>query len=66
MAAAMPSHVTGLEKRGLTGVNDFNCKLTAAHPRPLILVHSTLLTADSWWSFTPTLRARGYCVFALT
>ncbi|KAG0035023.1 hypothetical protein BGZ81_001533 [Podila clonocystis] len=65
-AAALPNHVTGLHKRGLTGVNDFNCKLTAAHPRPLILVHATLLTAESWWSFTPKLRERGYCVFALT
>ncbi|KAG0343580.1 hypothetical protein BG004_005201 [Podila humilis] len=64
--AIIPAHVSGLTKRGLDGVNDYNCKLTPAHPRPLILVHATLLTAESWWSFTPKLRARGYCVFALT
>ncbi|KAF8930149.1 hypothetical protein BGZ58_008442, partial [Dissophora ornata] len=47
------SPVTGLVKRDIAGMNDYSCKLTAAHPRPLILVHSTLLTVDSWWTFAP-------------
>ncbi|KAF8930142.1 hypothetical protein BGZ58_008435 [Dissophora ornata] len=47
-------------------MNNYNCKLTAAHPRPVILVHSTLLTVDSWWTFAPVLINRGYCVFGLT
>lgn len=64
-AAALPDKPT-VEKRGIAGVNDFNCKLTAAHPRPLVLVHGTILTADSWSTFAPVLMKEGYCVFALT
>ncbi|CAO3567335.1 unnamed protein product [Mortierella alpina] len=55
-----------LEKREITGLNNYNCKLTTAHPRPLILVHATLLTLDSWKDFAPVLIMQGYCVFALT
>ncbi|KAF8924784.1 putative secreted lipase [Dissophora ornata] len=68
--AALPvstdSPVTGLQKRAISGINNYNCKLTAAHPRPLILVHSTLLTVDSWWTFAPVFIKNGYCVFGLT
>ncbi|KAG0339727.1 hypothetical protein BG000_001465 [Podila horticola] len=54
------------EKRDIAGLNDYNCKPSAAHPRPLILVHATLLTADSWKDFVPTFQNQGWCVFALT
>ncbi|KAG0201825.1 Plasma membrane permease, mediates uptake of glycerophosphoinositol and glycerophosphocholine [Mortierella sp. GBA30] len=57
---------THLEKRDISGLNNYDCKLTPAHPRPLILVHATLLTLDSWKSFAPVLIKQGYCVFALT
>ncbi|KAF9583837.1 hypothetical protein BGW38_008367 [Lunasporangiospora selenospora] len=62
VAATMPQ----IEKRAISGINNYNCKLTAEHPRPVILVHATLLTADSWWYVAPALVKRGYCVFALT
>ncbi|KAG0078397.1 hypothetical protein BGZ93_008636 [Podila epicladia] len=55
-----------LEKREIKGLNNYACKLTKAHPRPVILVHATLLTLDSWKDFVPTLVAAGYCPFALT
>ncbi|KAG0042503.1 hypothetical protein BGZ83_000387 [Gryganskiella cystojenkinii] len=55
-----------IEKRTIAGLNNYNCKLTPAHPRPVILVHATLLTADSWSTFAPVLINKGYCVFALT
>ncbi|KAG0327700.1 hypothetical protein BGZ99_007130 [Dissophora globulifera] len=63
--ATMPQPAP-LEKRQLSGVNNFDCKLTPQHPRPLLLVHATLLTQDSWWTFTPVLIREGYCVFAVT
>ncbi|KAF9897090.1 hypothetical protein BX616_006203, partial [Lobosporangium transversale] len=64
-AATLPSRKM-LRKRGISGLNNYNCKLTPAHPRPLLLVHATLLTEDSWWTFAPVLIREGYCVFALT
>ncbi|KAK3809587.1 MAG: Alpha/Beta hydrolase protein [Benniella sp.] len=67
MAAASMAQTMKLQKRGfMSGVNDFNCKLTPDHPRPLLLVHATLLTKESWWTFAPVLVEEGYCVFALT
>ncbi|KAF8984484.1 hypothetical protein BGZ46_007948 [Entomortierella lignicola] len=63
-AATLPRHA--LQKRTIAGLNDYSCKLTPAHPRPLLLVHATLLTQDSWWEFAPILINNGYCVFALT
>ncbi|KAF9964305.1 hypothetical protein BGZ70_006658 [Mortierella alpina] len=62
-AAALPAV---LEKRGISGINNFDCKLTPAHPRPLLLVHATLLNLDSWSTLAPYLIDEGYCVFALT
>ncbi|KAF9304071.1 hypothetical protein BGZ74_002436 [Mortierella antarctica] len=41
------------EKRDIKGLNNYACKLTKAHPRPIILVHATLLTLDSWKDFVP-------------
>ncbi|KAF8952399.1 hypothetical protein BGZ46_003498 [Entomortierella lignicola] len=58
--------VANIEKRAITGLNDYSCKLTAAHPRPLVLVHATLLTVDSWSNFAPEFIKEGYCVFGLT
>jgi pimeloyl-ACP methyl ester carboxylesterase len=50
---------------GPPGANDFSCRSTA-HPEPVILVHGTFgdMTV-SWNTFSPALKAQGYCVFAL-
>ncbi len=51
----------------LPGSNDFSCKPTAEHPRPVVLAHGTFLSRQANWStYVPLLKNEGYCVFALT
>lgn len=47
------------------GANDWSCKPTAQHPRPLILIHGFAANmADSLNGLAPHYANRGYCVFA--
>ncbi|MEV7382158.1 esterase/lipase family protein [Streptomyces lydicus] len=49
-----------------SGWNNYSCKPSAAHPRPVVLVHGTLgNSVDNWLGLAPYLVARGYCVFSL-
>ncbi|KAF9896198.1 hypothetical protein BX616_007943, partial [Lobosporangium transversale] len=54
------------KETAIRGLNDYNCKLTPAHPRPVILLHGTLDTINIWTVFALKLIARGYCVFGIT
>ncbi|KUL41058.1 esterase/lipase family protein [Streptomyces regalis] len=49
-----------------SGWNDYSCKPSAAHPRPVVLVHGTFANSvDNWLGLAPYLENRGYCVFSL-
>ncbi|MBG0856459.1 alpha/beta fold hydrolase [Streptomyces spinoverrucosus] len=49
-----------------SGWNDYSCKPSAAHPRPVVLVHGTFgNSVDNWLGLAPYLTKRGYCVFSL-
>ncbi|MFT4088290.1 MAG: alpha/beta fold hydrolase [Gordonia sp. (in: high G+C Gram-positive bacteria)] len=51
----------------LPGTNDFTCKPSAAHPRPVILLHgSGGGRQTNWATLAPVLKNEGYCVFAPT
>ncbi|KAF9933037.1 hypothetical protein FBU30_006713 [Linnemannia zychae] len=67
-APTAPVALQAIEKRAtkIEGLNNYDCKPSPEHPRPVVLVHATLLTLDSWSDVAPPLIKRGYCVFALT
>ncbi|GFH37112.1 esterase/lipase family protein [Streptomyces pacificus] len=49
-----------------SGWNNWSCKPSTAHPRPVVLVHGTLgNSVDNWLGLAPYLVKRGYCVFSL-
>ncbi|AXE77086.1 alpha/beta fold hydrolase [Streptomyces atratus] len=61
-AAAAPTVATATSR----GWNDYSCKPSAAHPRPVVLVHGTFGNSiDNWLVLAPYLVNRGYCVYSL-
>ncbi|SIS14942.1 esterase/lipase family protein [Williamsia sterculiae] len=49
----------------LPGANNLGCRPSAAHPRPVILIHGTWSGAVATWEkMSAALQAEGYCVYA--
>lgn len=50
-----------------SGVNDWSCQPSAAHPRPVVLLHGLGAQGEWNWNFhAPRIAAAGYCVFYTT
>ncbi|MFJ9816769.1 esterase/lipase family protein [Streptomyces sp. NPDC101151] len=48
-----------------SGADDWSCRPTPEHPRPVVLLHGTWSNAHADWSLlAPWLKQAGYCVFA--
>ncbi|KNB49643.1 esterase/lipase family protein [Streptomyces caatingaensis] len=63
-ATAAPAPAAG--RTVSSGWNDYSCRPSPAHPRPVVLVHGTLgNSVDNWLFLAPYLVNRGYCVFSL-
>ncbi|WP_326808925.1 lipase family protein [Streptomyces sp. NBC_01775] len=70
VVAALPVTATATaaptDTRAAGGWNDYSCKPSTAHPRPVVLVHGTFgNSVDNWVGLAPYLVERGYCVFSL-
>lgn len=54
-----------LKPGSVTGANDWECRPSAAHPNPVVLVHATAMNMANWTTLSPILANAGHCVFAL-
>ncbi|MEU2063403.1 alpha/beta fold hydrolase [Streptomyces sp. NPDC013455] len=64
--AVVPAATASASDAPHSGWNDYSCQPSAAHPRPVVLVHGTLgNSVDNWLGLAPYLTSRGYCVYSL-
>jgi len=64
--AVVPAATARADSAPSSGWNNYSCKPSAAHPRPVVLVHGTFgNSVDNWLALAPYLVDRGYCVYSL-
>ncbi len=65
-ASLAPATAAHAQSAPSSGWNNYSCRPSAAHPRPVVLVHGTSGNGtDNWLALAPYLVDRGYCVFSL-
>jgi triacylglycerol esterase/lipase EstA (alpha/beta hydrolase family) len=66
-AALLTATATAAAAAPSSGFDDWSCKPSAAHPRPIVLLHGLGGNGPGNYSYLgPYLKARGYCAFTLT
>lgn len=66
VATVVPATAAHAQSAPSSGWNNYSCKPSAAHPRPVVLVHGTFgNSVDNWLALAPYLVHRDYCVFSL-
>jgi triacylglycerol esterase/lipase EstA (alpha/beta hydrolase family) len=64
-AVMVPTAAASAGSAPSSGWNDFSCRPSAQHPRPVVLVHGTFANGtDNWLVLAPYLVDRGYCVYS--
>ncbi|WP_330303497.1 MULTISPECIES: alpha/beta fold hydrolase [unclassified Streptomyces] len=64
--AVVPAAAARADSAPSSGWNNYSCKPSATHPRPVVLVHGTFgNSVDNWLALAPYLVDRGYCVYSL-
>ncbi|MEW2163091.1 alpha/beta fold hydrolase [Streptomyces sp. NPDC007084] len=64
--AVVPAATAQAASAPSSGWNNYSCKPSAAHPRPVVLVHGTFgNSVDNWLALAPYLTSRGYCIYSL-
>ncbi|MFB7876100.1 MULTISPECIES: esterase/lipase family protein [unclassified Nocardia] len=64
--AFLPAFAYGLSNGDAAppGTNDWNCKPTAEHPRPVLLIHGTWMNAYNGYAYmSQPIKDAGYCTF---
>ncbi|WP_326724107.1 alpha/beta fold hydrolase [Streptomyces sp. NBC_00243] len=66
LPTASATATAATEAAATSGWNNYSCKPSTAHPRPVVLVHGTFANSvDNWLALAPYLVNRGYCVYSL-